>query len=194
MPVSCRMRPAGRSTGVTLVELLVALAVVAILLTVAVPGFRSMWREIQASQLIDAYVHALRIARSEAVSRRIPTAVCQSDQLGQCTRNGDWATGWLVFQDLDADGDCASAGDGVCADGGRVLIAHRPNLAGFDFLPNGNPEESGYVSYGPSGFAIGQNSTFSLCDRQGGAAPRAVVLSLMGRVRVGGAEDAHCAD
>lgn len=176
----------------TLVELLVVLLVVSILLAVATPGFRNLLRELQASRLVDSYIHALHIGRSHAMATHVYTAICQSDRLAGCTAQDNWATGWLVFHDPDGDGNCAGADDGVCADGGGVLLAHHPNLTGFDFIPNGNPLSYGYISYAPTGFAIGQNSTFSLCDRQQVAAPRAVVVSLMGRVRVGGSEDTHC--
>lgn len=189
--------PASGSTrhrGFTLVELLVALAVASILVTVAIPGFVSLLREAQASRIVDGFIHAMRIARSEAMAAHVPTAVCQSDRLKQCTDKTDWATGWLVFQDPDDDGDCVAAEDGVCRDGGRVLLAHNLNMRGFSFVPNGNPGSSGHVRYGPGGFAVGQTSTFSLCDRQRAAEPRAVVLNLMGRVRIGGADDAECSD
>lgn len=186
-------RPAhSRICGLTLVELLVVLAVVAILATVAVPGFKTLLREMQATRMVEDYVRALRIGRSVAMAVHEYTVVCQSDRLQHCTAQPDWASGWLVFRDPDGDGECDGAGDGLCADGGQVLLAHRPNLNGFDFIPNGNPLRLGYVSYDPAGFAIGQNSRFSLCDRHRVAAPRAVVLSFMGRVRVAVVEDADC--
>lgn len=189
-----RPRASDAYAGFTLVELMLVLAVAVILLALAVPGFGHLLRQNRASTIVNDYIYALRMARSEAITERIPTAVCQSDNLTTCTGKVDWVSGWLVFQDPNDRGNCTNAGDGRCDDdGGTVLLAHSPAAAGFEFLSGGNPKSNGYVSYGTAGFAMGQNSTFTLCDEHGRVEPRKVVLNITGRVRSAvGTDKADC--
>lgn len=172
-----------RQHGFTLVELLVGLAVAAILLTAAVPNLADLIRANQASASINEFVYALHLARSEAVTESVPVTVCQSAGQG-CDKNPEWEKGWVVFLDPDDDGACTdSEPDDVCdEDGGRIL--HYGKLSGVDFTlrAGGNPGY-GRLSFDPSGFAGGFPGTFTLCDTRGHSQPRGVTLSMTGRVR-----------
>jgi type IV fimbrial biogenesis protein FimT len=97
-----------RRRGFTLIECLVALAVVAVLLGVAALDFsRTLSRralDVQASQ----FMSALRFARSESVKRGQRVVVCASDAAApgvRCQAKGraDWRSGWIVFTDPDGD-------------------------------------------------------------------------------------------
>lgn len=182
------MRLTGRASairsmsGFTLVELLVTLAVITIVLTVAAPGFADLMRRNEASTLVNDFVYALRLARSESVTEGMPTAVCASSNMASCAGNNDWETGWLVFQDPNGDGDCTNAGDGVCDDdGGDVLLAHDPDQEDFTFFANGTPQY-GDVGYDANGYAMNQQSTFTLCDDRGRADARGVQLTSGGQI------------
>ncbi|MCC5794476.1 MAG: GspH/FimT family pseudopilin [Chromatiales bacterium] len=93
----------GRAAGFTLIELMVALVVAAIIASMAVPGFRDMIQNNRAATQSNELVTAFSLARSEAVKRGARVSVCPTTDQASCTDNTDWAVGWMVFVDLAAN-------------------------------------------------------------------------------------------
>ena len=88
--------------GFTLVELMVAVSVTLILLTVGVPSFNSTMLKMRASSVADGLISALNFARSEAMSRNERVTLCPSSNQISCTVGAEnWNDGWLV---LSAEG------------------------------------------------------------------------------------------
>lgn len=89
--------------GVTLIELLVALSVIAIIIAVGVPALRNFFTLNQMSAAVNDVVSSIHLARSEAVKRELPTRVCPSENwdadIPTCTGLGDMADGWIVVVD-----------------------------------------------------------------------------------------------
>jgi len=103
-----------RQSGFTLIELMVAVAVLAILLTLAVPSFAGLMRSSQVSSQTNSLVTAFNVARSEASKRGMPVTVCAADAgLADCSASAaDWKNGWLIITDLGAPGKLdLAAGD-----------------------------------------------------------------------------------
>ncbi|MFS1524594.1 GspH/FimT family pseudopilin [Microbulbifer sp. 2304DJ12-6] len=109
-------RPKARSpqAGFTLIELMVTLAVLAILITVAVPSFTDMINNNRSVALSEALTNALNFTRSEAVKRGARVSICASDNGTGCTAANTWSSGWIVFVD-------AAASDGAAPIVGQVL-------------------------------------------------------------------------
>jgi type IV fimbrial biogenesis protein FimT len=83
--------------GFGLIELLVAIAIVAILTAAAVPSFREMSRRMAVSETSINVVAALNSAKSEAVKRGVIAGVVGS--------GNDWsAAGFQVLADNNRDG------------------------------------------------------------------------------------------
>lgn len=99
--------------GFTLVELLVTVAVLAILLAVAIPGFAEFIRAVRASSDVSSLTAALSLARSEAVKRNQPA----------CIYSASWGDGWEVRLDANNNNSCADAGDTALRTFGAVSAA-----------------------------------------------------------------------
>lgn len=113
-----------RCNGFTLIELMVTLAVLAIVITVAIPGFNDLIRNNRTDALSEEFVSALNFARLEAVKRTGRVSLCASDD-GEDCNNADWTKGWIVFVDY-ANAENAAP---LTVQGGQRNILKRWNKA-----------------------------------------------------------------
>ena len=170
-PRAAGRRLAGTSQpGFTSTELLVALAVAGVLATLAVPGFAALTRSMGLSSAANELLSALHTARSAAVLRGLPVAVCLTADDRTCIAVPDSAaTGWLVFV---PDGSASVARPAVV---GEVLARFR--------LPDRLTVSASrpIVTFWPVTRAAA-TSTFDLCDLKGDG--RSIIVSQTGRPRV----------
>ena len=158
--------------GLTLVELVCTMAVVAILGTVAVPSLRAFLQNAERAATVNSFFHALFLARSEAIKRGEVVSLCRSADGQRCaTRSAQWTDGWIVFANRDRDDPAErDAGEQVLAvhegwDGGFISS----NRLTYSFRPH----TQGVV-----------NGTILFCDPRGPSESRAIIISHTGRPRV----------
>ena len=130
--------------GFNLLEMMAALAVLGILLATGVPSFTQMIRDNRVVADTNEIVVAISAARSEAVKRGLPTAVCArsgptSDVCKTGTEN-DWSSGWLIFAD-------PAGTAGVIDTGDEILQRFGPSPSGVSVLTNDRP----VVRFAPTG-------------------------------------------
>ena len=126
-----------------MLECLVALAIMAILTVLAVPGFRDLLVRRSVLVTAEALVGDLRFARAEAIKRGIQVSVCRSANGSACSATGNWVEGWIVFVDRNTKG-VVDPEDEVLRVQARQpqlesIASDNPNTdkASFNFLPMG---------------------------------------------------------
>jgi type IV fimbrial biogenesis protein FimT len=108
------------SAGLTLIELLITVAVLAILIAAGVPSFRELLKNTEITAQANELLTAIHFARSEALKRARPVSICRSSDGTTC--GSDWQDGWLVFVDGNAAGSTsASVGEALRAWSGPSL-------------------------------------------------------------------------
>jgi type IV fimbrial biogenesis protein FimT len=165
------LNPRKNDRGFTLIELMLALAVAAVLASLAAPAMS----EFMARQRIDAAAHDItahiNLARLQAVTHAERVVLCPSADGAECTGMNRWDVGWIVFRDGDGN--------------------HRPDRES-DLLRVGaalerlEVDSAGRIRirYQPDGTAGGSNLTIKLCDPERPEIARAVIVSNPGRPRV----------
>lgn len=154
--------------GFTLLELLVVLAIAAILMATAMPHFRLMMLSSARAQGSTQLVAAFNQARSEAIEKNSNVVVCRRNYFASSSyptcgiSSGTWAQGWIVYRDNDGVVD-ASEPDAA----GDILAVYEPigrvTASGdnaFNVLPSSNPA---FLAFGSNG-RPSQALSFTLCD------------------------------
>ena len=83
------------SRAFTLIELMITLAILAILLAIAAPSFRDTIQNNRTQTISNDLTTALQFARSEAVKRGVRVDICRRNE-NACADAADWGNGWLV--------------------------------------------------------------------------------------------------
>ena len=92
-----------RQRGFTLIELIITMAIAAIVVTIGVPSFQAMMRNNRVAAHTNEFMSSLNLARSEAIKRGVQVALCPSSNQSTCATA--WGTnGWIVFVDTDNNG------------------------------------------------------------------------------------------
>ncbi|WP_084191444.1 GspH/FimT family pseudopilin [Algiphilus aromaticivorans] len=166
-----------RTRGMTLIELLVTLAVAAIILTVGVPSFRDLMQDIRATTVTNRLMASIQHTRSEAVRRGMPVTLCASDDGATCTNvaptdSADFSQGWIVVSGYPGD------------PGSELLRVHSPDVGDIDIPENLSNGHS--LTYSPTGETRAPGGAFIAGNLQicHDGRDRRVIISKTGRPRV----------
>ena len=131
-----------RAFGFTLIELMVTIAIAAILLTVAVPSFTTYLRNAELTSASNNLIATINTARGEAMKRNRRTMVVP-------TSNGtDWTTGWVVFVDLNGNNSYDSATDLTV-----TTKTALPSYLSVTGTGSANDPTAPYIMFDASGYA-----------------------------------------
>ncbi len=170
------------SSGFTLIEVMVVLAVVVVVLVIGAPGFQAAIANQRANSSVNDLLTSVRLARSESIKTVRYVTVCKSDDGLTCGDAGvDWEDGWIVFVNL------ATPAAPATVDTGDQIVQVYPALsANFTLRPLGTVDD--FVSFRPTGSAgttaLNHSGTLTLCDPNGRARTRAVIVEASGGTRV----------
>jgi type IV fimbrial biogenesis protein FimT len=115
--------------GFTLVELMVTIAVAAILLALAVPSFYEMSLNSKLKSAANDLAASALLARSEAIKRNATVQLCVSTNGTACT-TGSWEAGWIVVSGTEVLQYRQAAPSGFKVLANRASITFQPSGIG----------------------------------------------------------------
>ena len=165
-----------KTSGFTLIELIIAMGILGILVSIAAPGFKDSMKDKRLTAGANDFISALQYAKSEALSVSDEVTICPKNTAStDCSGAADWGQGWLIFVDADNSQTVTNAEeilnihDAIAADitvkgkgaGGAPLT--------ITFSPSGRPD---YTSI----------QSLVICDDRGFIyQSKAIFLSFTGR-------------
>lgn len=184
-----RMRP-GRLTvfqrnGFTLVEMMIAIAILAILLSIGVPSMTEAMLGSKLSSFANNFVASANMARSEAIKRNVEVTLCASADGASCATSGGWEQGWVVM--------CQSEDNVACKVGGaNSIVMHRQQAlpTGLKMSENSDQRTLAFKSTGVG--ATG--ATLKLCRSTPtvGSQERVIRVTATGRASVSKTTSGSC--
>ena len=157
--------------GYTLYELLLTLAIAAVVLVIGLPSMGEVVARSRQSAEVNALFHAVHSARKESIMRRLVVSLCPSADGGRCQSGTDWSAGWIMFENRDRD--------------------EPPNVdADEPVLQRHAVDPAIRLTANRRGFTLratdlrATNGTLVACDAAGRIPPKALVVSWTGRPRV----------
>jgi type IV fimbrial biogenesis protein FimT len=155
-------RSACYSRGVTLIEMMIVLIILAVLLAIAAPTFTQAGLTTRLKSYSNSLVSSVHLARGEAIKRNANTTLCVSNSNGTACATGGWEQGWIVQ-----------------ADDGTILQYQQALDAAFKLT--GSVDS---ITFASSGLAS-TPATFKVCrSNPVGEQERSVVVSATGKPRV----------
>jgi type IV fimbrial biogenesis protein FimT len=161
------MRSARRIGGFSLIELMVAITVFAILTALAVPSLSDFMKRNMVSNQTNDFLGAIRFARSTAVTRGTIVSICPSTTSSTttpvCSGTNTFNTGWLIYTTTKA-GDAYKTTDELLRVAQDVPGA---SIQGDASVPVVTFDGRGSSTYGalkffvcskPAGDAVGQSA------------------------------------
>jgi type IV fimbrial biogenesis protein FimT len=158
------------ASGFTLIELMTAILVLAVLLGLGIPSFQEIIRNNRITTQTNEFVSAVNYARSEALKRANPVTICASSDGTTCSGDTDWSAGWIVFPDANANGEL---------DGAEVALQQWPATDGGLTL---NSTNRSFVRYAATGMSSGAETFDLLKTGCTGDHARQITISTTGRV------------
>lgn len=160
------------NAGFTLIELVAAMSVMAILAGIAAPSFADFVERQRASAAMSSLLAHMSLARITAISRNQRAVLCPSSDGAHCRLDADWSQGWLLF--LDEDGNRIPDGSDEI-----VRVESEPTSRHLRVTSTYGRQQLRYL---PDGRSAGTNLTISICNNRNELLGQ-VVVNNMGRPR-----------
>lgn len=164
-----------RQGGFTLIELMIAVGLTGLLLSMAVPAMNVFVSNARQTGAFNDFVATIHQARSTAVTTNTRVTICPSSNGTNCEAVG-WNEGWIMFADPDSDRN-VDVNETVISANGPV-----------DGLTIASGEFATFMMYRPNGRVMnaslnGSSGAFTLCDKRGADHAKVMIIDLSGRPR-----------
>ena len=165
-----------RVTGLTLIELIIALAIVAILAARALPAFADFYERAETRVVTNRLIRFLHYARINAIKHNKPVIICGSTDGLACIPSKFWS-GQRLMVYMDVNNDRA-----YHPDDDRLLRVSEAMPAG-SFLVFRAFRNRHYLKWLPVGTTDTQNGHFTYCPPSGNLTlARHLILNIAGRI------------
>jgi len=163
-----------RQEGYTLVELLVTVAIVSILTSLAIPAFDNIRARNAMAGSINLFLTQLHLARSAAVTRERHITLCPTSNGMDCNDDYQtWRDGYLIFDDTNKNRQHEAE---------EEIISYQEKAARTIRIVSSSQHRN-RISFLPLGRAWFSNTTVRFCVRDHPELNRAIIVSNNGRVR-----------
>ncbi len=167
-----------RSKGMTLIELLVAMAMLIILIAVGMPSYVTL-RQSQAQSASMQHTYGLlQFARSLAMTDATLVTFCASTNQSSCSDAGNFADGAIVLaQNADGENELVRVMDASSVDDMSITLDGFADANKIEF------NDTGEV------VSLAGNASIIFCDPRGSDMGEALIMNPLGMVRMGTDDD-----
>jgi len=162
-----------RQNGFTLLELIITLAVIAILSVTLSSVSASFISSNKVSAAVNKIASDMSYARTEAISRNQNVELCKTLDGITCSRTNQWEKGWMIFVDENRNRR---------REANEERLKHQPAVGTVNITYRGTGS-SHYIRFRSDG-ATGVNGTFAFCADSIGDNKKALILFRTGRLRL----------
>ena len=136
--------------GFTIIELLISIAVIAILLAITAPSFKNMIMNNRVTSIADGFTSGLGYARNTALTQTMSVMTCPFGGVGSTSCGTTWQNGWSIISQP--------------ASGTPALLSANSSGPNDPILSGTTPA----VTFDARGIAT-TAANFTICDSRGGA-------------------------
>lgn len=172
--------------GFTLIEVIVVVALIAILMSMAVPSLATFQRNSELRATASGFLAAVQSARAEAMKRGVDTYMVPVTNKNDDNNGNNWANGWLIYADNDRS-QSLTGNDVVIMQTGPIAVKTKVTSNATDASEFAGGAGK-FIRFNGGGFPLAMDGSF-----RGGAIEftvigsterRRVVLNAVGRTRL----------
>lgn len=134
-------KPFRLSRGITLIDLLIAVSVLSILITQAIPSFIGLVYKSELVTQRNTFLSSLQLARSEAINRNQDVYMCaKSGEEAICSEENSWHDGWIIYVDKNSNRELNTGEEIHFFDGlpENYSLQNNSNIHDFQFRNDGS--------------------------------------------------------
>lgn len=169
--------PRCKHGGMTMIELLVAIAILAIMLGIAAPSMSRVIDDWRVTNATNAFTSSMRITRAEAIARTKPVTLCRVADETSTTclspkADDGYASGWIIFVKNGTSDD-----DKYLPGSGDELLLRQGRSKGLDHMRSTTDR---HITFRPNGLLKSNPNTVAVVAKR---ASKSLCISNPGRVR-----------
>jgi type IV fimbrial biogenesis protein FimT len=184
-----------RLSGFTLTELMVTIAILAIVTGFAAPAMQTMVQNYRVTSFTNEFNLALSYTRSEAINRNMCVTMCITQDPNaanpRCSiATNEWGTGWIIF----SNPTCNNTSVAALPANSELLQIYEGSSTGPSLTSSDpNIRRIGYTSRGTPIGGLAAAGTFAVYPYNGATSPvKTLCLNMAGRTRIGAYDPSLC--